>query len=64
MTDSVDRLTEKAAAEYLDIPAGTLRNWRFVGKGPAYFRIGSAVRYEVADLDAFVQRVEPASAAS
>jgi hypothetical protein len=61
--DSV-RLTEKAAADRLGISAGTLRNWRANGKGPAFVRIGAAIRYEVADLDAFVQRVEPAGVAS
>ena len=51
--DNPDRLTEGDAADYLGISAATLRNWRFRGEGPAFVRIGAAVRYERNDLNAF-----------
>lgn len=47
--------TEQAAA-YLGSTAGTLRTWRANGGGPRYHVIhGKSVRYNVADLDAFVR---------
>jgi hypothetical protein len=57
-----DMLPEGAAAAYLgEVPEGTMRQWRYLGKGPAYVKIGRHVRYRRADLDAFIaaQRVDP-----
>ena len=44
------------AARWLCAPVGTLRSWRSSGIGPVYSCIERAVRYELADLRAFVQR--------
>lgn len=60
-TEEQHLLTEAEAADYLhDIPPGTLRQWRHLGRGPAYVRLGRHVRYRPEDLDAFIQanRVE------
>jgi excisionase family DNA binding protein len=46
-------LTETEAAEYLGLKAGTLRNWRKDGVGPAYSRLGRCVRYTAEDLEKF-----------
>ena len=46
-------LTETEAAEYLGLKAGTLRNWRKDSVGPAYSRLGRAVRYSPEDLEKF-----------
>jgi len=53
-------------AEYLDIPAATLKDWRHKGTGPAYTRQGRHVRYDWADVDAWVKakHVEPGKSAS
>lgn len=66
-----DMLDEAAAGIYLGgddepIPTGTLRQWRYLNKGPAYSKIGRHVRYRVDDLDAFIaaQRVDPQVPAS
>lgn len=59
-------MNESEAGQYIGgdgnpIPAGTMRQWRFHRKGPAFVRVGRHVRYRRADLDAFLTagRVEP-----
>lgn len=37
----------------LGFTAGTLRVWRSQGKGPNYYKVGSTVRYEMDDLEAW-----------
>jgi hypothetical protein len=37
------------------IPRKTLQNWRILGRGPIYRKFGNSVRYDVADLEAWVQ---------
>lgn len=46
------------------ISAGTLRNWRYQGKGPAYHKIGPKAYYLGEDVNAWLaaQRVEPTAA--
>lgn len=39
------------AAEYLRIPAETLRAWRRSGRGPASVKDGSRIRFHRQDLD-------------
>lgn len=46
--------TEAEAAAVLNIKVATLRRWRWAGSGPAYCKIGAAVRYDAADLAAFI----------
>ncbi len=58
----VDKLIdEKEAAEILGCTVSAMRKWRFLGKGPAYCRVGRLVRYSEADLAAFLDanRVQP-----
>jgi len=38
------------------ILAGTLANWRTYGRGPAYVRLGRLVRYQVEDLEEWIER--------
>lgn len=42
------------AAQYLSSSVSTLAKRRIYGGGPSYCRIGRAVRYAKADLDAFM----------
>lgn len=61
-----DMLDEVAAGVYLgDIPARTLRQWRYLRRGPTYVKVESHVRYRRADLDAYLARntVDPQPAA-
>jgi excisionase family DNA binding protein len=42
------------AAAQLGVKAKTLENWRSAGTGPAYFKVGSRVLYDQADLDSWL----------
>lgn len=46
-------MTTREAADFLGFTAGTLRVWRSQGKGPSYYKVGSTVRYEMDDLEAW-----------
>ncbi|ALV45806.1 hypothetical protein MB46_10275 [Arthrobacter alpinus] len=52
-------LTPADVAEALQIPVGTLANWRSAGKGPRFSRFGGLVRYDPDDVAAWLaeQRV-------
>jgi hypothetical protein len=47
-------LDEKQAASYIGQKPGTLRQWRTLGKGPAYHKKGRRVFYKKCDLDAWM----------
>jgi hypothetical protein len=47
-------LDEINAARILSLSVKTLRRWRWAGKGPAFRKIGRAVRYAGSDLEAFI----------
>jgi len=50
------------AAKYLGLKsAQTLRNWRHLGRGPAYCRLGRRIVYLQQDLDRFLEsgRIDP-----
>ena len=57
VTDSTvnQPLTEAEAAERLGLKVATLRAWRHQGKGPAYVRLGRAVRYLASDIEDFLR---------
>ena len=59
------RVDEAEAAEYLAVSVLTMRRWRWARTGPAFLKLGSAVRYDTRDLDAFLRagRREPVEAA-
>jgi excisionase family DNA binding protein len=48
-------LTEVEAAERLGLKVATLRAWRHQGRGPAYVRLGRAVRYLASDIEEFLR---------
>ncbi|BBO88184.1 helix-turn-helix domain-containing protein [Desulfosarcina ovata] len=48
-------LLEKELAEILNVHVQTLRNWRFQGRGPAYAKFGSSVRYDPQAVLAYLQ---------
>lgn len=56
VTDAVDNqpLTETEAAVRLGLKVATLRAWRHQGRGPAYVRLGRAIRYLAIDVDEFL----------
>jgi excisionase family DNA binding protein len=50
-----DSLSPQAAAALLNVPSGTLAQWRSSGRVPLpYLKLGGLIRYRRADLEAFV----------
>ena len=47
-------LDEREASTYLKISPRTIQTWRLTGEGPAFVKIGRAVRYRRSDLDAYI----------
>ena len=47
-------LTPAQVGDYLGVPLGTLANWRYQGRGPAYVRLGRHVRYRAQDITAWI----------
>ncbi len=47
-------LSPDAAAAYIHVHRRTLANWRVLGRGPRYCRIGRQPLYRQADLDAWI----------
>lgn len=57
MTDATYLTTEEVAERYRgQISTGTLENWRVQKIGPPFIKIGKAVLYPVAELDAWDRR--------
>ena len=48
-------LNEHEAADLLALEVTTLRRWRWAGTGPSFLKIGGAVRYDLAVLEAFIE---------
>ena len=48
-------LPESEAANQLGVAVATLRRWRWSGKGPAFRKIETAVRYHPTDLEAYIE---------
>lgn len=47
-------LRSSEAAQYLGVAEQTLANWRYLGKGPRFFRVGQLVKYDERDLDGWL----------
>lgn len=48
-------LTTDEAADYVGLQKSTLEAWRCRGGGPRFVKMGRAVRYRQADLDAWIE---------
>lgn len=48
-------ITEKEASDLLRLNRQTLANWRHLRRGPAYCKLGGAVRYRVSDLISYAE---------
>jgi excisionase family DNA binding protein len=57
-------MTSKEVAAFLGVTAPTVRSWKHRGKGPPCYEVGGAVRYNRADVVAWLeaQRHEPKQA--
>ena len=47
-------LNEIEVAKQLCLTTHTLRKWRWLGKGPNFIKIGSAVRYDQEEITTFI----------
>lgn len=43
------------AARMLNVSVRTLANWRSEGRGPAYVRIDNRTKYDLADVEAYIE---------
>jgi Helix-turn-helix domain len=46
--------TVQEVAEFLVIPVATLHQWRYLGTGPAAYRVGRHLRYDPAAVRAWL----------
>ena len=46
-----DLMTAEDVSKRTKIPIRTLSQWRYLGKGPAYIRLGNHVRYRPEAID-------------
>src|SRR5580698_9019975 len=51
-------LSTKELSSLLDIPEGTLRQWRSSGVGPKWFKLRGSVRYDREHVDLFIHESE------
>ena len=54
MSSRTTLFDETEVALRLAISVKTLRNWRWLGFGPPFVKVGRAVRYAAADLEAWI----------
>ena len=54
-------LSCKQAAEYLQVKISLLEFWRWKKRGPRFAKVGSRVRYKLADLEGFIKHEESES---
>ena len=47
---------EKKAAVTMNLAVQTLRNMRHQRRGPAYLKIGRSVRYDLRDIETYLQK--------
>lgn len=53
---SMQLLTEQKAAEVLNCTIAALRRWRRERRGPRFVKLGRLIRYNLSDIEAFVEQ--------
>lgn len=48
--------TPAEVAEYLGVPEATLRQWRYLRKGPDFGMVGRHVRYDWEDVESYWEK--------
>lgn len=48
-------ISTKQVSTILDLPESTLRYWRCAGLGPPFVKLGGRIKYDEADVDAYVK---------
>jgi len=49
-------LNEKEVSELTGFALPTIRNWRFLRKGPSYIRVGRSIRYELNEVLSYMRK--------
>jgi predicted DNA-binding transcriptional regulator AlpA len=59
--EQIRYLKEREVSEITNLALPTLRNYRVLGKGPDYLKVGRSVRYRMDDVIRFMERnrIEP-----
>ena len=57
-----DLMTSAELAAVIAVTEGTLRNWRYLGDGPPYLKIGGRVWYSRSAIDAWLDEQSVSSA--
>ncbi len=60
-TPSEGLIDEHEAARILGLSVKPLRRWRWAGRPPGFLKIGAAVRYDPAELAAFIEEARRTS---
>lgn len=47
-------LNTRQAAEFLGVQYNTLNAWRYLKRGPKFVKLGALVRYDEAELNAYI----------
>ncbi len=43
--------TPDKVSDFLGLPVATLAQWRYLGKGPRWIKVGRHVRYRMSDVE-------------
>ena len=54
-SSAIKLLSTRQVSEILDTPESTLRYWRCAGLGPSYVKLGGRIKYDEADVHAYVK---------
>jgi hypothetical protein len=57
-------MTEQEVSKRLNVSVASLRRWRLLGRGPAFLKVGSLVRYRPEDMDAWLASLPTGGTAS
>jgi len=60
----VSLMTENEVSKRLNISVASLRRWRLLKRGPAFLKVGSLVRYQPEDLEAWLATLPTGGSAS
>ena len=52
----MSRMTERELAERWKMSVRTLQNWRWMGQGPRYLKIGARVLYPLEEVETYEAR--------
>lgn len=50
-----DKLADPVeVADYLSVPVATLAQWRYLGTGPRFLKVGRHIRYRLRDVESWL----------